>query len=115
MQTDRETKIVLIKYIIHGVSPYDTAPIETRIKMLKAAAAQFGLDYNEEEWMKLGQEILATQQQVNYNAAKFLQENKDLYKTALDNIHRGNDALISVVDAVLEKGLKKLGLKKQNE
>lgn len=113
MQTEREVKIVLIKYIIHGVSPFKDAPLETRIKMLKTAAAQFGLDYEEKEWLELGKEILAVQQQVNDNAANFLSSNKDLYRAALRNIKDGNDALITVVDTVLEGGLSKLGLRKK--
>ena len=108
--TDKEVKITLIKYIIHGTSPFNTAPIETRVKMLKVAAIQFGLKYDDDEWQKIGMEILAVQQRVNDNAAKFLNDNADLYKSVMSGIKNGNDALIKVVDGAIEGGLKKLGL-----
>ena len=110
--SDKEVKIVLIKYIIHGTSPYAEASIETRVQMLKVAAAQFGLVYDDDEWQKIGMEILAVQQRVNDNAAKFLNSNSDLYKSVMSGIKNGNDALIKVVDGAIEGGLKKLGLVK---
>ena len=45
--TDKEKKIVLIKYIIHGVSPFDKASIDTRVRMLKSAVEKCGMLYND--------------------------------------------------------------------
>lgn len=110
--TEREIKIIMIKYIIHGVSPFHQAPLELRVKMLMTAAAQFGLKYDDAEWQNLGLEILTVHQIINDNAAKFLQDNKDLYNAAMRNIKDGNDALITVCDSMLEGQLKKMVLNK---
>ncbi len=109
--TVREVKIIMIKYIVHGVSPFSEAPLETRIKLLQTAAAQFGFDYNDDEFQELGRACLEVQKRINDNAVEFLNKDKDLYKAAIDGIKKGNDALITVVDTVLDKGLKKMGLR----
>ena len=48
--SEKETKIILIKYIIHGVSPYSDAPFSTRVKMLKAAVEKDG-----KKWLSCAQ------------------------------------------------------------
>ena len=89
--TDREKKIVLIKYIIHGVSPFQEAPIEVRSQMLQVAMKFMGFDYDESEMLDLGEAILAVQQESNDRQMGFLQKHPDLLKSALNNLSKGND------------------------
>ena len=63
--TDREKKIILIKYIIHGLSPFSKESLDTRISMLKAALLSLGWEYDEAEMLKIGQSILDFQGIVN--------------------------------------------------
>ena len=91
--TEREKKIVLIKYIIHGTSPYDGAPLETRIQMLEAALKTSGIEYNQGELLDIGQAILDVQNNANDSAMGFLQNNKGLVAQALKMMGKGNDRL----------------------
>ena len=111
--TDREKKIVLIKYIIHGVSPFHDASLTVRIKMLKAAAEINGFVYDDEEWQKLGNDILDVQGQINDKLAGFLRKDPDLYKTALKSLKDGNEKITTMVDSILDQGLKKMGFGKK--
>jgi hypothetical protein len=110
--TEREEKIILIKYIIHGVSPFFNSPLETRIKMLQTAAEICGYPYDDAEWQEIGRSILATQQKVNEKLSGFVNKNSDEYKTVMRNIKDGNDEIISVVDPYIRDGLKKMGFGK---
>lgn len=89
--TEREKKIIFIKYIIHGVSPYSEMPLETRVQMLQAALKFTGTKYNEAEMLDLGEAILAVQKSVNDSIMGFLSKNKSLVKEALSRMGRGND------------------------
>lgn len=89
--TEREKKIVLIKYIIHGVSPFQEAPIEVREQMLMVAMKFMGMDYNKPEMLDLGDAILAVQKESNDRQMGFLQKHPDLLKSALNNLSKGND------------------------
>ncbi len=109
--TEREVKIVMIKYIIHGNSPFSEAPLETRMKMLMVAAKQYGIKYDDAEFQEIGRACLQVQQNIITNAAEFLNKDKDLYKAGTDGIKKGGDSLITVYDTVLDKALKKMGLK----
>ena len=111
--TDREKKIILIKYIIHGVSPFQEAPLTVRIKMLKAAAEINGFVYDDEEWQKLGNDILDVQSEINDKLAGFLRKDKDLYDTVMKSLKNGNEKIVTVVDSVLDQGLKKMGFGKK--
>lgn len=106
--TKKEKQIILIKYIIHGVSPYSDASLNTRIKMLKTASTFIGIPYNDEEYQAIGRECLELQQHVNDQCVKFLTSNTDLYKTLMRELGKGNDGLITVVDGAIEKTLSKL-------
>lgn len=109
--SDREIKIVMIKYIIHGIAPFYDAPLETRIKLLKVTATQYGFKYDDQEFQELGRACLEIQQKINQNAIEFLNNNEDLYKTTMNSLRNGNDKIITVVDKILDGGLKKLLLK----
>ena len=89
--TDREKKIVLIKYIIHGVSPFAEAPLETRVQMLQAALKNYGLKYEESEMLDIGEACLKVQQEVNDSNLGFLQHNKGLVNRALKMMNKGNE------------------------
>ena len=106
--TEREEKIILIKYIIHGVSPFYDSPLETRIKMLQSAAEICGYDYNDAEFQEIGRAVLATQQKVNEKLQKFVDDNQDLYKTVMRDLKAGNDMIFTVTDHYITQGLKKL-------
>lgn len=104
--TDKEKKIILIKYIVHGVSPFYDTPLETRIKMLNAAAEICGYDYNDAEWQELGRQVLSFQQEINEKLAASLHKDKDLYKTVMRSLKDGNDMIMTVIDPHLKKGIK---------
>ena len=106
--TPREEKIILIKYIIHGVSPFYDAPLETRIKMLQAAAEICGYPYDDAEWQEIGRAVLATQEKINWKLAGMIKDNDDLVKTVYSDLKSGNDELFKVIDPFLTSGLKKL-------
>lgn len=89
--TEREKKIVLIKYIIHGVSPYQEAPLDVREKMLVAALKVYGLKYEKNEMLDIGEAILKIQQEINDSALGFLKTNSALVDKALRMMGRGND------------------------
>ena len=91
--TDREKKIVLIKYIIHGVSPYSELPMSTRTAMLKASAKFLELSFDEAEWLDIGEACLAVQKQVQDSAMGFIETNKDMVDKALSMMGKGNDRL----------------------
>ena len=91
--TDREKKIILIKYIIHGTSPYSETPIDVRVQMLQASAKLYGLEYEEQDWLDLGEAILKVQQEINDSCMGFLKTNKELVTRAIKNIGKGNDRL----------------------
>lgn len=70
--TDREKKIVMIKFIMHGVGPYQDLPVDDREKHLIAAIQLLGFQYNKEEMLDLGEGILAVQQQMINSAMGFV-------------------------------------------
>ena len=91
--TDREKKIVLIKYIIHGISPYSELPMSTKAAMLKAAAKFLQLDFDEAEWLDIGEACLQVQKDVQESAMGFIETNKELVDKALSMMGKGNDRL----------------------
>jgi two-component SAPR family response regulator len=91
--TDKEKKIVLIKYIIHGVAPFSEAPIETRIKMLKSAVEKSGMIYDDIELQNIGQECIELQGKLNSGLMEYLRANKDMIVKAHQEIHKGNEPL----------------------
>ena len=91
--TDKEKKIVLIKYIIHGVSPFDKAPLGTRVRMLKAAVERLGMVYDDDELMQIGQECIDLQGNLNSGLMEFIRANKDMVIKAHQEIHKGNESL----------------------
>lgn len=111
--TDREKKITLIKYIIHGVSPFSEAPLHTRIKMLKAAVEKSGLHYDENELMILGQQCLDLQSSLNNGLMDYIKNNKDMVIKAHQELHKGNDSLKQELgNELAEEGVKVLKEKK---
>lgn len=70
--TDREKKIVLIKFIMHGNSPYTSLSVDDREKHLIAAMQLLGFDYNKDEMLDIGESILAVQQQMMDSAKGFI-------------------------------------------
>ena len=106
--TEREEKIILIKYIIYGVSPFYNAPLETRIKMLQSAAEICGYPYDDAEFQEIGRACLAVQQKINERLMGFVKENDDLVKTVYRDLKAGNDVLFTVFDKHISEGLRKL-------
>jgi hypothetical protein len=95
--SEREQKIVLIKYIIHGASPFDKAPLETRVNMLKAALAVINCNYNEKELLGIGQACLDLQQKTNDKLKKFNSKHTDVLVRAHTEIARGNDSMTGML------------------
>jgi len=88
--TDREKKIILIKYIMHGVSPFSGLPVPTKVKMLASAAHACGFDYDDEEWQELGRACLQIQDKINKALASFIKSNKGIHDIILND---GNDII----------------------
>lgn len=91
--TEREKKIIFIKFIIHGNSPYADTPLSVRIQMLQAALKITGIKYDESELFDLGEAILSVQQSIENSLLGFIQTNKDLVNKALSMIDKGGDRL----------------------
>lgn len=89
--TDREKKIVLIKFIIHGNSPFSHTPLETRVQMLQAALKLSGITYDESEMVDLGEAIIQVQKDSNDSSMGFLKKNKSLVDMALKRLGAGSD------------------------
>lgn len=89
--TDKEKKIILIKYIVHGVSPFSEAHLGVRLKMFKAAIEKCGMVYDDDELQLLGQEILQLQSGLNNDMMEFIRDNNDLLTRAHIEIEKGND------------------------
>jgi hypothetical protein len=89
--TEREKKIVLIKFIIHGENQFKHMPLETRVTMLETACKIYGIQYNEQEFLDIGQAILGVQEDLNKSLVGFLNVNKDLFKSTLKNFNVGKD------------------------
>ena len=70
--TDREKKLILIKFIMHGMSPYTSLSVDDREKHLIASMQLLGFDYNKDEMLDLGESILQVQQQVIDSASGFI-------------------------------------------
>lgn len=114
--TDREKKIVLIKYIIHGVSPFDKASIETRVRMLRSAVEKSGMNYDDAEMQSIGQECLDLQGKLNTGLMDFIKSNKDMVIKAHQEMHKGNEPLRKELgDDLSDKGLDVLAKKKWYE
>jgi|SaaInlStandDraft_2_1057019.scaffolds.fasta_scaffold05034_7 hypothetical protein len=114
--TDREQKIVLVKFIIHGNSPYADVPLGTRIKMLKVAVEKSGLIYDENELMIIGQQCLDVQAKLNNNLMDFIKGNKDMVIKAHQELDNGNDSLKKELgDELVDEGIKVLKKKKWYE
>ena len=70
--TDREKKIILVKFIMHGNSPYTSLSVDDREKHLIASMQLLGFDYNKDEMLDIGESILAVQQQLTDSAQGFI-------------------------------------------
>jgi len=111
--TDREKKIILVKFIIHGNSPYAKAPLSLRVKMLKVAVEKSGLHYDENELMVIGQQCLDVQAKLNNSLMDFIKGNKDMVIKAHQELHKGNDSLKKELgDDLAVEGVKVLKEKK---
>ena len=82
--TEREKKIIMIKFIMHGVGPFQHLSVDARENMLMASLKVLGFEYNKDEMLDIGQAILATQQQFIAKAMGFLELNKEDVRKALD-------------------------------
>ena len=82
--TDREKKIILIKFIMHGNSPYTSLSVDDREKHLIASMQLLGFDYNKDEMLDIGESILAVQQQLTDSAQGFINSlPKDVVASAM--------------------------------
>lgn len=70
--TEREKKIVMIKFVMHGVGPYQNLSVDEREKHLIAALQIMGMQYNRDEMLDLGEAILAVQQSMMDSARGFI-------------------------------------------
>ena len=70
--TEREKKIVMIKFVMHGVGPYQNLSVDEREKHLIAALQLMGIQYNRDEMLDLGEAILAVQQSMMDSARGFI-------------------------------------------
>ena len=103
--TDKEMKIVLIKYIVHGVSPFAETSLETRIRMLKQAVEKCGMTYNDAEMQEIGQECISLQGALNSKLMSWVTHNKDVIIKAHQEIHKGNESLRKELgDEVFDQG-----------
>lgn len=108
--TEREKKLALVKYIIHGVSPFSEASIGLRAQMLQAAAGVMGMQYDEAEFMEIGQACLDFQAVVNAHLSGFIKDNNDVLKYAHTQMHKGNDLMEKTVGKdFVSEALKLLG------
>ena len=89
--TDREKKIILIKFIIHGNSPYKDIHIDRRIEMLQIALRTLGIKYNDVEMQDIGNACIKFQQDMNDSLMGFLQNNKEATAMAIKQIGAGGD------------------------
>tara|TARA_B110000467_G_scaffold155607_1_gene168083 strand:- start:402 stop:752 length:351 start_codon:yes stop_codon:yes gene_type:complete len=103
--TDKEKKIVLIKYIIHGTSPFAETSLEIRIRMLKEAVEKCGMTYNDAEMQEIGQECITLQGMLNSKLMGYVTSNKDVVIKAHQEIHKGNESLRKELgDEVYDQG-----------
>ena len=70
--TEREKKIVMIKFVMHGVGPYQNLSVDEREKHLIAALQIMGIQYDRDEMLDLGEAILAVQQSMIDSARGFI-------------------------------------------
>ena len=111
--TAKEKKIILIKYIIHGVSPFSEASLDVRIKMLKEAMKKIGLHYDEEELLLIGEQCLEVQDSLNNSLMDYIKGHKDMVIKAHQELHKGNDSLRNELgDELSDEGLDVLSKKK---
>ena len=81
--TDREKKIVMIKFIMHGLGPFQHTSVEVRENMLIQALKILGYEYDKDEMLDIGQAILDVQQEFNDKAGGWLELNKETVRKAL--------------------------------
>lgn len=74
----------MIKFIMHGVGPFQHESIQYRENMLIAALKILGYEYDPSEMLDIGDAILATQQKFNDKATGWLEVNKEQVRKALD-------------------------------
>ena len=111
--TDREKKIVLIKFIIHGTSPFAEAKLSDRLKMLKEAVKKCGLHYDEDELFMLGEQCVALQKSLSGNLMSYIKSNTDVVIKAHQELAKGNDSLRKELgDDLADEGVKILSKKK---
>lgn len=96
--TDREKAIILVKYIVHGNSPFAEATLEKRIKMLTVAVKVMKLNISMDELFKIGEEIILTQGEFIGTQKRFIRNNKDVLVRAHTELHKGNESLEGMLD-----------------
>ena len=88
--TDREKKIVLIKFIMHGM---EQLPVENRVQILKVAMKLLGMNYNEQEMFDINDAVAQVQQSVIGASQGFLKNNKDLVDQGISMLGSRGDRL----------------------
>lgn len=91
--TDREKKIIMIKFIIHGVSPYQGVSIELRGQMLEASLKTMGIQYTKSELLDLGEACIALQEDQRQSLLGFLTTNTGKVEQAIALMGKGGDRL----------------------
>jgi len=84
--TEREERIILIKFLMHNDGPFGKLPMDTRELMLASSCKLLGFDYDKDSMLDLGHAILDVQKKVNTSGEQFMNANKDMIKEALKHM-----------------------------
>lgn len=82
--TEREKKIVLIKFIMHGEKGFGALSVDTREQVLQVAMALLKMKYDKAEMLDLAEAIRKTQETISEAGKGFMTNNKELIKDATE-------------------------------
>ena len=94
--TEREKKIVMIKFIMHNDGPFSQLPMGTRENMLAASLKIMNMEYNKDEMLDIGQAVVDLQHNFVKSGQQFMQANAGAFQEALKHMN-------------IDKNTKKLG------
>lgn len=93
--TEREKKIVLIKFIMHNDGPFSKLPMNVRETMLMTTCKLLGYEYDKDAMLDLGLAILDVQKAVNSSGEQFMKANASTIQDALKHLKFGKDKKLS--------------------
>jgi len=85
--TEREQKIVFIKFIMHNDGPFSKLPMDTRENMLTSALKIMGMEYDKNEMLDIGQAVVDLQHKFVQSGQQFMESNSDMFKEALKHMN----------------------------